>query len=113
MIRSCTSSDWPGYKSGALNYALGECRPARRDHRRRRLGLPDRAGLPAPLRPALRRRAGRLRADAAGLPRLGVAAYLRRLYYSYKYFFAVSQPSRNERDGAIFAGTMGLIRRRR
>ncbi|HEY7360392.1 MAG TPA: glycosyltransferase family 2 protein, partial [Streptosporangiaceae bacterium] len=32
-------------------------------------------------------------------------------YYSYKYFFAVSQPSRNERNGAIFAGTMGLIRR--
>jgi len=39
------------------------------------------------------------------------ARYYRRLYYSYKYFFAVSQPSRNEHDGAIFAGTMGLIRR--
>jgi hypothetical protein len=39
------------------------------------------------------------------------APFFRRLYYSYKYFFAVSQPSRNERDGAIFAGTMGLIRR--
>src|SRR5207237_4447834 len=41
-----------------------------------------------------------------------VAPFYRRLYYSYKYFFEVSQPSRNERDGAIFAGTMGLIRRR-
>jgi hypothetical protein len=40
------------------------------------------------------------------------APFYRRLYYSYHYFFAVSQPSRNERDGAIFAGTMGLIRRR-
>jgi hypothetical protein len=39
------------------------------------------------------------------------ARYYRRLYDSYKYFFVVSQPSRNERDGAIFAGTMGLIRR--
>ncbi len=39
------------------------------------------------------------------------APFYRRLYYSYHYFFAVSQPSRNERDGAIFAGTMGLIRR--
>src|SRR6516165_7331522 len=39
------------------------------------------------------------------------ARYYRRLYFSYKYFFAVSQPSRNEHDGAIFAGTMGLIRR--
>jgi cellulose synthase/poly-beta-1,6-N-acetylglucosamine synthase-like glycosyltransferase len=40
------------------------------------------------------------------------ASFYRRLYYSYHYFFAVSQPSRNERDIAIFAGTMGLIRRR-
>ncbi len=39
------------------------------------------------------------------------APFFRRLYYSYRYFFSVSQPSRNERDGAIFAGTMGLIRR--
>jgi hypothetical protein len=39
------------------------------------------------------------------------APFYRNLYYSYRYFFAVSQPSRNERDGAIFAGTMGLIRR--
>jgi Glycosyl transferase family group 2 len=37
--------------------------------------------------------------------------FYRRLYYSYQYFFAVTQPSRNEHDGAIFAGTMGLIRR--
>src|SRR6266542_4235178 len=28
------------------------------------------------------------------------APYYRRLYYSYRYFFAVSQPSRNERNGA-------------
>jgi cellulose synthase/poly-beta-1,6-N-acetylglucosamine synthase-like glycosyltransferase len=27
------------------------------------------------------------------------APYLKRLYYSYQYFFAVPQPSRNERDG--------------
>jgi hypothetical protein len=39
------------------------------------------------------------------------SSYYRRLYYSYKYFFAVSQPARNEHDAAIFAGTMGLIRR--
>ncbi|MFD6177314.1 MULTISPECIES: glycosyltransferase [unclassified Isoptericola] len=40
-----------------------------------------------------------------------VSAYFRRLYYSYSYFFDVSQASRNERNGAIFGGTMGLIRR--
>jgi len=39
------------------------------------------------------------------------APYFRRLYLSYGYFFDVSQRSRNERNGAIFAGTMGLIRR--
>src|SRR5204863_4398569 len=32
-------------------------------------------------------------------------------YHGYKYFFAVSMPSRNERNAIIFAGTMGLIRR--
>src|SRR6185503_6671331 len=28
------------------------------------------------------------------------APYFRRLYYSYKYFFSISQPSRNGHDGA-------------
>ena len=36
--------------------------------------------------------------------------YFRRLYHSYGYFFQVSQRSRNERNGAIFGGTMGLVR---
>ncbi|TWG94846.1 Glycosyltransferases, probably involved in cell wall biogenesis [Nocardioides sp. J9] len=40
-----------------------------------------------------------------------VAPYFRRLYRSYAYFFDVSQRSRAERNGAIFGGTMGLIRR--
>ncbi len=40
-----------------------------------------------------------------------ISPYFRRLYYSYGYFFDVSQVSRNERNGAIFGGTMGLIRR--
>jgi len=31
----------------------------------------------------------------------------RRLYYSYKYFFAVSQPSRNEHDAADIRGDDG------
>src|SRR5207237_361804 len=37
--------------------------------------------------------------------------YLRSLFYSYRYFFDVSMPSRAHRDAIIFAGTMGLIRR--
>lgn len=38
--------------------------------------------------------------------------YLRGLYYSYRYFFEVTMPSRAHRNAIIFAGTMGLIRRK-
>ena len=38
--------------------------------------------------------------------------YLRGLYYSYLYFFEITMPSRAHRNAIIFAGTMGLIRRR-
>ena len=104
--------NWPGYKSGALNYAL------------RHLTHPDAEIIGVvdsdyQVEPQWLRDCVPLFAD----PWIGFvqapqdyrhwhhARYYRRLYYSYKYFFAVSQPSRNERDGAIFAGTMGLIRR--
>jgi cellulose synthase/poly-beta-1,6-N-acetylglucosamine synthase-like glycosyltransferase len=105
-------SDWPGYKSGALNYALREMT----DPRAEVIGVVD---SDYQLKPGFLRRCAPLFAD----PWVGFtqapqdyrgwteSRYYRRLYYSYKYFFAVSQPSRNERDGAIFAGTMGLIRR--
>jgi cellulose synthase/poly-beta-1,6-N-acetylglucosamine synthase-like glycosyltransferase len=104
--------DWPGYKSGALNYALRQMT----DDRAEIIGVVD---SDYQLDRAFLRRCAPLFADSwvgfiqapqdyRGWER---ARYYRRLYYSYKYFFAVSQPSRNERDGAIFAGTMGLIRR--
>jgi cellulose synthase/poly-beta-1,6-N-acetylglucosamine synthase-like glycosyltransferase len=104
--------DWPGYKSGALNYALRMMI----DPRTELIGVID---ADYQLDPQFLRRCAPLFAD----PAIGFiqapqdyrdwrqAPFYRRLYYSYKYFFAVSQPSRNERDGAIFAGTMGLIRR--
>ena len=91
--------------------AARDDRPARRAHRRHRLRLPDRPGLPAPLRAAVRRPGVGFIQAPQDYRDWEQAPYYRRLYYSYKYFFAVSQPSRNERDGAIFAGTMGLIRR--
>jgi cellulose synthase/poly-beta-1,6-N-acetylglucosamine synthase-like glycosyltransferase len=104
--------DWPGYKSGALNYALRQMT----DQRAEVIGVVD---SDYQLDPGFLRRCAPLFAetwvgftqapqDYRGWQR---ARYYRRLYYSYSYFFAVSQPSRNERDGAIFAGTMGLIRR--
>ena len=105
-------ADWPGYKSGALNYALRELT----DEAAEVIGVVDSDYQIEP---------GFLRgcAPAFAQPWVGfiqapqdyrdweTAPYYRRLYYSYKYFFAISQPSRNEHDGAIFAGTMGLIRR--
>jgi len=105
--------DWPGYKSGALNYALGHMMSDRCEL----IGVID---SDYQIDPQFLRRCAPLFAD----PHVGFiqapqdyrdwegAPYFRRLYYSYRYFFAVSQPSRNERDGAIFAGTMGLIRRK-
>ena len=104
--------DWPGYKSGALNYALRELTSEEAEV----IGIID---SDYQVQPGWLRRCAPAFAD----PWIGfvqtpqdyrgwqAARYYRRLYYSYKYFFAVSQPSRNEYDGAIFAGTMGLIRR--
>jgi cellulose synthase/poly-beta-1,6-N-acetylglucosamine synthase-like glycosyltransferase len=106
-------ADWPGYKSGALNYALREMT----DPQVELVGVVD---SDYQIDAGFLGRCAPLFAD----PQVGFvqapqdyrdwrhAPYYRRLYYSYKYFFAVSQPSRNERNGAIFAGTMGLIRRR-
>src|SRR6266851_695613 len=104
--------NWPGYKSGALNYALRRMT----DERAELIGVVD---SDYQLEPGFLRRCAPPFADAwIGFVQSPQdyrdwehARYYRRLYYSYKYFFAVSQPSRNEHDGAIFAGTMGLIRR--
>jgi len=104
--------NWPGYKSGALNYALRRLTSDQAEL----IGVVD---SDYQIEPGFLRRCAPAFAD----PWIGFvqapqdyrgwdeARYYRRLYYSYKYFFAVSQPSRNEHDGAIFAGTMGLIRR--
>ncbi len=105
--------DWPGYKSGALNYALANLTDPAADL----IGVVD---ADYHMDPDFLRRCAPLFAEASvGFIQAPQdyrdwqhASYYRRLYYSYSYFFAVSQPSRNERDGAIFAGTMGLIRRR-
>ncbi len=51
-------------------------RSPRRADRRGRLGLSDRAGVPAPLRPAFTDPVDRLRPGAAGLPRLAVRPLL-------------------------------------
>ncbi len=105
-------ADWPGYKSGALNYALRQLT----DPAAELIGVVD---SDYQLDRGFLLRCAPLFADAwVGFVQAPQdyrgwrhSRYYRRLYYSYQYFFSVSQPSRNERDGAIFAGTMGLIRR--
>lgn len=103
--------DWPGYKSGALNFGLQQTDP-----RAEVVGVVD---ADYQVRPDFLTRCAPLFADSSlafvQTPQdyrdWETDAYFRRLYFSYAYFFDVSQRSRNERDGAIFGGTMGLIRR--
>ncbi len=103
--------DWPGFKSGALNHAL-----TRTDPRAEVIGIVDADYLVDP--DFLSRCAPLFGDESVAFVQTPQdyrgwedAPYFRRLYYSYGYFFDVSQRSRNERNGAIFGGTMGLIRR--
>jgi cellulose synthase/poly-beta-1,6-N-acetylglucosamine synthase-like glycosyltransferase len=103
--------DWPGYKAGALNYAADQTDP-----RAEVIGVVD-----ADYQVSsdwLQRTVGAFRDPDVAFVQTPQdyrdwhhATYLRRLYFSYDYFFAVSQRSRDERGGAIFGGTMGLVRR--
>ena len=104
-------ADWPGYKSGALNEALRVSDP-----RAEVIGIVDADYL---VEPDFLSRCAPLFGDPdvafvqtpQDYRQWDAAPFFRRLYYSYGYFFDVSQRSRNERNGAIFGGTMGLIRR--
>jgi cellulose synthase/poly-beta-1,6-N-acetylglucosamine synthase-like glycosyltransferase len=110
-LRFLHLADWPGYKSGALNEALRVTDP-----RAEVIGIVDADYL---VDPDFLAKCAPLFGDP-GVSFVQTpqdyrgwqdAPYFRRLYYSYGYFFDVSQKSRNERNGAIFGGTMGLIRR--
>lgn len=103
--------NWPGYKSGALNFALAQAAPDAEV-----IGVVDADYVVEP---------NYLR-DLIGFfqdPRVAFVQtpqdyrevtgnrYALALYRSYQYFFKLSMASRNERNGIIFTGTMGLIRR--
>lgn len=110
-VRFLHLANWPGYKSGALNEALRVSDP-----RAEVIGIVDADYV---VDPDFLARCAPLFADPdvafVQTPQdyrdWEVAPYFRRLYRSYAYFFDVSQRSRAERNGAIFGGTMGLIRR--
>jgi cellulose synthase/poly-beta-1,6-N-acetylglucosamine synthase-like glycosyltransferase len=104
--------DWPGFKSGALNYALAVTPPSFE-----LIGVIDADYLVAP--EYLRDLVGYFTDPAVAFVqtpqdyrdyRPDSTFYQRACYHAYRYFFDVSMPSRNERNAIIFGGTMGLIR---
>jgi cellulose synthase/poly-beta-1,6-N-acetylglucosamine synthase-like glycosyltransferase len=102
---------WPGYKSGALNFATTQTDP-----RAEILGIIDADYevdpnflmelVPAFADPQIAFvQTPQDYSDSTG------DVFSESMYRGYKYFFEVSMPSRNERNAIIFAGTMGLIRK--
>ncbi len=104
--------NWPGFKSGALNFALRQTDPAAEI-----VGVVDSDYVVSP--DWLRACVGFFRDPAVAFVQSpqdyrDVAAddrYAVACYHAYLYFFKVSMASRNEHNGIIFAGTMGLVRR--
>src|SRR6266480_7411924 len=102
---------WPGYKAGALNEATRRL-PADVTI----LGIVDADYI---VRPGfLKEMVGHFADDRVAFVQTPQnyrdwkdSGYLRGLFYSYRYFFDVTMPSRANRNAIIFAGTMGLIRR--
>jgi len=104
--------NWPGFKSGALNYALTQTDPEAEI-----VGVVDSDYVVKP---------GYLR-DCVGFFHDSDVAFVQTpqdyrdvqpddpyataCYHAYLYFFRISMASRNEHNGIIFAGTMGLIRK--
>ena len=103
--------NWPGFKSGALNFALTQTSPSAE-----LIGVIDADYQVEP---------DFLRELVPGFTDPQVAfiqapqdyrdfepgSFSEAMYYSYEYFFRVPMPVRNEHNAIIFSGTMGLIRK--
>jgi len=111
-VRFVHVEQWPGFKSGALNLALG----SHTDPRAEVVGIVDADYLVKP----------NWLGDLVGWfadPAVAFVqtpqdyrewqgdGYLTACHDAYAYFFATAMRSRNERNSIIFGGTMGLIRR--
>ena len=102
---------WPGYKSGALNFALAHTAPEAEI-----IGSIDADYI-------VDRDFLRELVPAFADPNIGfvqapqdyrehqLGPFSESTYHGYKYFFEVSMPVRNEHNAIIFCGTMGLIRK--
>ncbi len=103
--------NWPGYKSGALNFALSQTAPDAEI-----VGTIDSDYQIYPnflkeLIPAFSDPNIAFVQTPQDYRESDKDTYTKATYYSYMYFFNISMPSRNERNAIIFAGTMGLIRK--
>lgn len=102
---------WPGYKSGALNFALSMTHPQAEI-----IGVIDADYI---VQPDYLRKIVPYFED----PQIAFvqtpqdyrdyeqSRFFQAAYDGYKYFFALSMPARNERNAIIFCGTMGLLRK--
>lgn len=102
---------WPGYKSGALNFALTQTDP-----KAEIIGVIDADYEIDPdflreLVPAFANSQVAFVQTPQDYHYSKKDLFSASTYHGYKYFFEVSMPSRNERNAIIFAGTMGLIRK--
>lgn len=111
QFRCLHLDNWPGYKSGALNFALTQTAPDAEI-----IGTIDADYQidPAYLRelvPAFANSEVAFIQTPQDYREYEGDPYREAVYYNYRYFFEVSMPSRNEHNAIIFAGTMGLIRK--
>jgi len=103
--------NWPGYKSGALNFAL-----AQTDPNAEIISIIDADYQVDPnflyeLVPAFAHQDVAFIQTPQDYIDYKGDIFSESTYHGYRYFFEVSMPSRNERNAIIFAGTMGLLRK--
>jgi cellulose synthase/poly-beta-1,6-N-acetylglucosamine synthase-like glycosyltransferase len=104
---------WPGYKSGALNFAL-----AMTDPKAEIVGVVDADYIVEPrfLKETVPYFVNDPKLAFVQCPQdyrnARTSKFFQAAYDTYKYFFALSMPARNERNAIIFCGTMGLLRKR-
>jgi cellulose synthase/poly-beta-1,6-N-acetylglucosamine synthase-like glycosyltransferase len=103
--------DWPGFKAGALNEATPQLPPEVEI-----LGIVDADYQVHPQ--WLRNTIGYFDDPTVAFMQTSQHyrewkdnAYLRGLFYSFRYFFDITMIARSHRNAIIFCGTMGLIRR--
>ena len=103
--------NWPGYKAGALNFALAKTDPAAE-----LIGVIDAdylvdADFLREMIPVFTDSQVAFIQAPQDYRDFKEGTFSEAIYYNYKYFFEVPMPVRNERNAIIFAGTMGLMRK--